>query len=285
MPELRRGDVTIHYCDDRVEQDQRDQGAAGAALLIHGHTLDRTVWDDLVEPLTSRGLRVLRPDLRGHGLSSRPGSGYHWSHHAGDMAAVLENAGVVTGGQGGISKVTVVGFSVGGGIALELAITMPELLSSLVLVSPVMPDRPFEPAFMDSLRQVARVARSEGIEAAMAGPWLESPLLSVSLAKPGVRERAEQIVRGFPGAEYLATERDVVERDWKLPDRLPEISVPTLVIIGEREMPGFAAFAREAADSIAGARLEVIPDGGHLLPLEAGDALADLIARHIGKES
>jgi pimeloyl-ACP methyl ester carboxylesterase len=87
-------------------------------LLIHGHTLDRRVWEPVMPGLRAAGLRIVRPDLRGHGLSDRPDSGYHLSHHAADLAAVLESCG--------LEEAVVAGYSVGGGIALELALTMPE---------------------------------------------------------------------------------------------------------------------------------------------------------------
>lgn len=251
MPEASNGDVTVYY---------EDEGAGKPVLLIHGHTLDRRVWEPIMPALNSAGCRVLRPDLRGHGLSARPDGGYHVSHHATDMAAVLDAAGVV--------RTTVVGFSIGGGIALEMALTMPARVGAMVLLSPVMPDRPFEPAFMDNLREVARVARSEGIEAAMRGPWARSPLFANSFVKPGVREKAAAILRDFPGAEYLATRRDHVERAWTVPERLSEIGIPTRVLVGELEMPGFRAFAEEAAEGIPSARLEVVEGCGHLLVFE-----------------
>ena len=152
------------------------------------------------------------------------------------MAAVLDDAG--------IDSATVVGYSIGGGVALEMALTLPDRLRGLVLMSPVMPDRPFEAAFMDNLREVARVTRSEGIEAAMLGPWASNPLFEFSFSKPGVREAAMAINRDFPGAEYLATQRDRVEREWTVPERLSEIDVATVVIAGDRETPGFPRLRR-----------------------------------------
>jgi pimeloyl-ACP methyl ester carboxylesterase len=260
MPEATNGDVTIHYEDD---------GAGDPALLIHGHTMDRRIWDPVMPALLSAGVRVLRPDLRGHGRSTRPDFGYHVSHHAADMGAVLDNAGV--------DSATVVGYSIGGGVALEMAVTMSVRLGGLVLMSPVMPDRPFETAFMDNLREVARVTRSEGIEAAMLGPWASNPLFAFSFSKPGVRDAAMVINRGFPGAEYLATQRDHIDRGWTVPERLSEIEVPTAVIAGDHETPGFRAYAEEAAAGIPGARLEFLEDCGHLLPLEEPDRVADAI--------
>ena len=265
MPEATNGDVTLYY---------EDEGSGKPVLLIHGHTMDRRIWDPVMPGLKEANLRVLRPDLRGHGLSTRPDSGYHVSHHASDMAAVLDDAG--------IDSAMVVGYSIGGGVALEMALTFPGRLSGLVLMSPVMPDRPFETAFMENLREVARVARSEGIEAAMLGPWASNPLFEFSFSKPHVREAAMAINRDFPGAEYLATERDRIEREWTVPERLSEINVATVVIAGDRETPGFRAFAEEAAEGIPGGRIEFYEDCGHLLPLEEPDRVARAIIEIAG---
>jgi len=266
MPEVTRDDVTLYY---------EDEGVGAPVLLIHGHTQDRRIWDPVMPRLREAGIRVLRPDLRGHGRSYRPDSGYHWINHAADMAAVLDDAGV--------DSAAVVGYSVGGGIALEMALTMADRVGSLLLMSPVMPDRAFEPAFMENLMEVARVARTASIAAAMAGPWAENPLLEFSFSKPGVREAAEKITRDFPGAEYLATERDVVERSWAVPDRLAEIEAPTLVLAGDGETPGFRAWAEEAAVGIPDARLEILENCGHLLPLEEPDRVAQAIIEIVGE--
>jgi len=260
MPEVQRDDVTLYY---------EDEGSGPPVLLLHGHTLDRRLWNPVTPRLVAAGLRILRVDLRGHGLSSRPDFGYHPSHHAADVAAVLDAAAV--------GPVVGVGHSIGGAVLLEVAVTMPERLAAMVLVSPVMPDRPFEPAFMDNLREVARAIRSEGVRAAMAGPWDRSPLFEYSYRRPEIRRAAAAITRDFPGAEYLATQRDRVERSWSLPDRLREIMLPTVVAVGEKEMPGFRAYAEEAGAGIPGAHLEIFENCGHLLPLEAPERLAAAI--------
>ncbi|MFV2072834.1 MAG: alpha/beta fold hydrolase [Thermoanaerobaculales bacterium] len=260
MPEATNGEVTLHF---------QDEGSGRPVLLIHGHTQDHRIWAPVAPILLAAGLRVLSPDLRGHGRSTRPEAGYHLTHHASDMVAVMDAAGV--------RSATVIGYSIGGGIALEMALSQPARVAGLVLVSPVMPDRSFEPAFMENLKQVARVARTEGIAAAMAGPWAENPLFAHSFTKPGIREAANTITRDFPGAEYLASSRDRVERSWTVPDRLDEIRMPVVVLAGERETPGFRAFAEEAAAGIPGARLEIYENCGHLVPLEEPDRLAAAI--------
>jgi pimeloyl-ACP methyl ester carboxylesterase len=266
MPYAQNDDVVIHY---------EDEGAGRAVLLIHGHTLDRRAWDWIAPALGQSGLRLIRPDLRGHGRSTRPDHGYHWSHHAADMTAVLDAAGV--------DRAAVVGYSLGGGVALEMALAVPERVGSLALLSPVLPDRTFEEAFFTNLREVARVVRSEGVAAAMMGPWMESPLWRGSFEDPAVRAKVTSIVRDFPGAEYLATERDHVARDWSVPDRLGEIEVPTLVMVGENEMAGFRGFAEEIAFGMLNARLEVFSDLGHVHLLQSPDLVAGKIVEHLGE--
>ena len=260
MAETLRSGVSLHY---EVE------GTGPPVVLIHGHTLDLSVMDGLVGPLVGAGMQVVRFDLRGHGRSGRPDSGYHVSHHAADVAAVMDTVGA--------DRAALVGYSIGGGIALETALTMPDRVVTLTLLSPVLPDRPYEPEFFDSLRQVARVTRSDGIRAAMLGPWLDSPLWATSLTDPVVRQRLASIVERFPGAEYLASARDRVDREWIMPDRLAEITQPTTVAVGELELPGFLAYAEEIAEGIPGAQLEVLEGLGHLHLLQDPDRVVKLV--------
>ncbi len=257
----------------RVRLYHQAQGSGRPVLMIHGHTLDLRIWDGLCGFLDGPGLRTIRYDLRGHGQSDKPARGYHWSDHAADALSVMDDFG--------IDRCGVVGYSIGGGIAIELALEAPERVARLALLSPVLPDRPFEAEFFDNLREVAKVAKEQGIRAAMLGPWLNSPLWTSSLATPGVRERLEAIIGDFPGAEYLATSRDRVDRGWLVPDRLTEISAPTLVVIGDEELPGFKNFASQTAAGIPGARLEILAGLGHLHLLQDPGRVASLLIRHL----
>lgn len=264
MPETTRNGVTLHY---EVE------GCGQPVLLIHGHTLDLTIWNDLTVPLIAAGCQVIRFDLRGHGRSDRPEKDYRISDHAMDALSILDHANV--------DRAAVIGYSIGGGIALVMALTDPLRVDRLGLMSPVMPDRPFEEAFFDNLREVARVARTDGITAAMIGPWMASPLWAASLSKPGVAQRLESIVGNFPGAEYLASQRDQPDRDWNVPDRLGEISKPTLVMVGELEMPGFLAWASEISEKIPNATLEIFGEMSHLHLLEDPRSVADSLLEFV----
>ena len=264
MAETVRDGVRLHFLDE---------GEGAPVLLIHGHTLDLTVWDAVIDRLHRAGLRTIRYDLRGHGHSNLPGRGYHWRDHAADAAAVLDAAGV--------EQAAIAGYSIGGGIALEMALTLAGRVSRLALLSPVLPDRPYEPEFFASLREVARAIRSDGVRAAMLGPWLDSPLWRGSINRAEVRQRLVEIVADFPGADYLATERDRVERSWTMPDRLPEIGVPVLVVVGELELPGFRAWAEEIARTVPAGRLELLDGLGHLHLLQDPERVAGLLVAHL----
>jgi len=68
-----------------------------------------------------------------------------------------------------------------------------------------------------------------------------------------------------------------VDRQWTVPERLSEIGIPTAVVAGDRETPGFRAYAEEAAAGIPGARIEFFENTGHLLPLEEPERVAETI--------
>ncbi len=258
-----------------VELNVRDEGRGPAVALLHGHSLDLRVWDGLTETLTDAGRRVVRWDQRGHGRSESPPSGYRFGDHASDGAELLQELGA--------APADVVGLSKGGGIALELALRHPEAVRSLILVAPLLPDRRLSADLLESFKVFAAAIRSEGVQPAVRRHWLRHPLIAPAMARPGARELVEAMTMGFPAGEYLAEERDPRDRDWAVPDRLGEIGVPTLVISGDDDVPDFAAMARETAAAIPGARLQVVPGCGHLVPLLAPEVLADAVVAFLGR--
>jgi 3-oxoadipate enol-lactonase len=245
---------------DGVALNVATEGEGPAIVLLHGHTLDLRVWDGVVPLLAARGLRVIRYDQRGHGRSSSPPRGYRWGDHAADLTAVIERLGA--------APAHLVGLSKGGGIALELAVRRPELVRSLTLIGPLLPDYALSEELGGFFRTLARAIRSEGPQTALHRLWLTHPLLAPAASTPGLRERLEAMLDTFPAGEYFAAQRDAPDREWKLTDRLADVAAPTLVVRGERDVPEFAAMAAFLAGRIPGACLHVVPSSGHLVPLE-----------------
>jgi 3-oxoadipate enol-lactonase len=250
------------------------EGGGEPVVLLHGHTLDLRVWDAVAPSLIRAGYRAVRYDQRGHGRSGSPASGYRWGDHAADLAAVIERLAP--------PAAHVVGLSKGAGIALECALRRPELVRSLALVGPLVPDWELPAPMIASFRELARAIRSEGVQRAVREKWLSHPLIAPAAARPGVRERLEAMVLTFPAGEYLTTVRDAPDRDWKATDRLAEIAAPTLVARGEREVPEFAAMAEALAARIPDVRTAVIAGSGHLVPLEEPAALTRELLTFLG---
>ncbi|HVN77012.1 MAG TPA: alpha/beta fold hydrolase [Thermoanaerobaculaceae bacterium] len=251
------------------------EGEGDPVVLLHGHAMDLRVWDEVVPPLVRAGLRVVRYDQRGHGRSGSPASGYRWGDHAADLAEVIvRSAGPAA---------HVVGLSKGAGIALECALRRPELVRSLGLVGPLVPDRSLSEAMRASFREVAHAIRTRGVQPAMREVWLRHQLIERATARPGARERLEAMVLAFPAGEYLAATRDVPDREWKVVDRLAEIAVPALVVRGDGEVTEFAAMAEELAGSVRRADSAVVRDSGHLVPLEQPAALAAVVVEFLGR--
>src|SRR5579884_790829 len=105
MPAVHANGIDIYY---------EDTGGEGApVVLIHGHSVDLRMWPAQVLALREAGYRVVRYDVRGHGRSSVPNEGYTWPVYAEDLRALLDTLD--------IGKAHLVGFSMGGGIALQFA--------------------------------------------------------------------------------------------------------------------------------------------------------------------
>lgn len=247
-----------------------EEGQGTPVVLLHGHTLDLRVWDEVVPSLVGAGFRAIRYDQRGHGRSSSPPSGYRYGDHAADLAEVIIRLNA--------APANVVGLSRGAGIALELAARQPELVRSLSLIAPLVPDFILSGEMFESFRALARAIRADGVQPALRAHWLGHPLIASAAAIPGVRERLEAMFNTFPAGEYLASGRDAPDRSWKLTDRLGEIAIPTLVMTGEHEIPDFVAMAALLTEKMPGSALEIVAGSGHLVPLERPGALAAALA-------
>lgn len=171
MPTLVLGDLALAYT---VE------GSGAPVLMLHGHGGWRDSWELQVAALAPR-YRTLRMDLRGHGGSSRPAGPYTMSQLAADAAALLREAA------GGPAHV--LGHSLGGAVALQLALDAPSLVRSLVIIN-----------------SQACLARPGGVaRIVMAGAKLVPRLL-------GFRAHARTIAAGFlPGSQLAARRAQFIE--------------------------------------------------------------------------
>ena len=222
-------------------------------VLIHAFSVDRRMWAPQIALLEHR-FRVVRYDLRGHGKSEGPSAPY--TPHE-DLRSVLDALD--------ISRPTLIGLSAGATIAADFAIAYPNRVARLVLASPGLsghvPSTPLtwtQPVF-----QAVGAGDAEGA----ARLWADTPIMAVrndlSVA-PAVRDLVMSNVR-------LWTYKANPAQQLTPPaiTRLSEITCPTLVILGEQDLPHIKEIAGLLIKGIAGARLVTIPRAGHLVNLDA----------------
>lgn len=248
------GDTALYY---------EITGTGDPIVLVHGFALDRRMWDGQIESL-SRDHTVVRYDLRGFGKSA-PGSSPYT--HADDLAALLDHLG--------LDRVTVTGLSLGGGAAINFAMTRPDRVRALIAVDPSLGGFRTTPAFTAARASIPRTAAESGVSEARAR-WLALPMFQPALANAASRESLQRIVGDYSGWHWLHADHG---RPFDPPaiTRLGDIRAPTLVIIGELDTPDFHEIASTVARGIPGATKVILPGVGHMANMENAEAFNQLV--------
>jgi len=249
MPYLELDDFRLHYKDYPARQ-----GDAGRPpiVMLHGFTIDHRMWVDDAEYL-GQWYRVLLPDARGHGLSGAPPTNYSRAHRVADLAAFLDRLN--------IEKIHLVGLSMGGTTALGMALTHPDRLASLTLVSTSAAGYDHGP----KIRKIDEIARTHNIEVARER-WIKSTLKYFGSELGHVRDLLEVMMRDHSGAAWTDPMRGKYPPENDLA-RVHQIAVPTLIMVGQKDQP-FVPLARELHKKISGSRLKICPSVGHMVNLE-----------------
>lgn len=273
--------VTKRVSVNGIEMTYDEAGAGERAfVLVHGFTGYRDDFASQLPALAAHG-RTLAPDQRGHGDSTNTGdpAGYRFEQLVDDLLAFADATG--------LGRFDLLGHSMGGMVALRFALTHPDRVASLVLMdtSP----HGLNGLARDLFEKGAALARAVGME----------KLWEVMRAQGAANERRTAPDRRLE-AEW-GTERywqrhhsRVTRMDPEafghlgvalvdqppLTERLGEIGCPTLVVVGEHDTP-FLEPSRLMHERIPGARLAVIPEGGHSPQIEAPDAWLAAVTDHL----
>jgi pimeloyl-ACP methyl ester carboxylesterase len=239
-----------------------------AVLLVHAGVTDRRSWQHVVDALA--GHRCLTYDARGYGQTTYAAED-GWSQ-VGDAIAVLDafDAG----------PVVVVGASMGGRTTLDLALTRPDRVQGLVLIGPAIsgaPEPTYEPEVL-ALDEEWEAAEERGDLATVnrleARVWLDGPTAPEGRVTGAARALFLEMNSWALDADDPGEPRD----DSLAWDRLGEISVPTLVMVGEHDLAYIKRNCAHAASAIAGARLVELPGVAHVPHLEGDPATLREIA-------
>lgn len=236
-------------------------------VLVHGFTQTGRSWDPLL-PLLGDHFEVVAPDLPGHGRRS-------------DVHVGVEEAARLVGDEGG--RGAYVGYSMGGRIALHLALARPDLVERLVLVSASagIEDDDDRAARREADEGLAAAVEAEGIDTFL-DEWLAQPLFAgLSPEAAGLEARRGNTAGGLAAALRLLGQGSM-EPLWR---RLNEVRMPVLVVAGELD----DAYCLQAVH-LGGwmgemATLAMVPGAGHACQLERPQAFVDLVVPFLEDDS
>ncbi len=253
MPFTTRDGVRLYW---RLDGDD----AAPVLVLLNSIGTDMALWDGCLTALIRR-FRVLRLDTRGHGASDAPPGDYSLAMLAADVVAVMDAAG--------LASAAVAGVSLGGMIAMQLAIDHADRVTAL---APICTSATMDAgAWADRIATV-RGAGTQAIADLAIGRFL-SPRFAATHPEVAASLRRELVAMaddGYAGAGAAI-------RDMALIERLPGLALPVLVVAGDRDSSTpFAGHGERIAAAIAGAKVAHL-DAAHLAPIEAPAALAALL--------
>jgi 2-succinyl-6-hydroxy-2,4-cyclohexadiene-1-carboxylate synthase len=237
---------------------------APTVVLLHGFTQTGRSWDPVVAGLGKR-YRCLAPDIRGHGSRAEltPVA----------LPAVLDDLRALID-----RPVSLVGYSMGGRIALHAALALPGLVRRLVLIGA---SAGLEAAAERDQRRRADEALASEIEGmeieAFADWWAATPVLAGQPPAVAAAVREDRL-RNTPAGLARALRGLGTGALPSLWDRLPGLGIPVTLVVGERDAK-FSALARRMAERLnGGAEVVNVPGAGHAVHLEAPDAVAATIA-------
>lgn len=232
-------------------------------VLLHGFTQTGVAWRPIVERLPA-GWGVAAPDLPGHGAAG------------GLRLDLAGTADQVASGAAGRPPAVVVGYSMGGRVALRLALDHPDVVAGLVLIGATAgiddPDERAERRRSDEV--LADRIEEEGVEPFL-DRWLAQPLFAgLTPRADDLAARRANTAAGLASSLRLAGTGTMDPPWWA---ELPQIAMPTLVLWGEADRK-FAALGRRLVHAIGpNAEATSVVDAGHAVHLEAPDATAALL--------
>lgn len=258
MPHAMIADGSLYY---------EIHGSGSPVVLVHGFPLSARLWESTIAALQGRW-KLIVPETRGLARST----GAHnatMARYADDIADLLKHIGETR-------AVVLVGMSMGGYTALEFFRRHRDRLRALVLVDTH--PKPDTPQKAEERRTTAlRVLKEgSGIVADVMMPVLFGPH-----AAPELLDEWRGIISGSPAEGVAAALRAMADRADSVPT-LPMIDAPTQVLVGEHDAITTPDMARAMHGAIPGARLDIIPGSGHMLPVEQPRAFEAALSSFLG---
>lgn len=267
MPIVDGSDVSLSY---------RVTGVGEPVTLLHGFTLNGRSWRETIARMPRRWMWIV-PDLRGHGdTRTKPGAPCTMDACTADLEMLWDSLGVTSS--------HVVGYSMGGRLALHVATRLPERVRSLLTLG--------AHAGLDGNARMARRQGDEALAAKLEADGIE-PFVNYWSAQPmfaGLERRGSNFMARLR-AERLANRPSGLAASLRgmgagamapLWDDLPAIACPCTFVAGEDDVPYVAAAGRLAA-AVPQGRVELISHTGHAAHMERPAAFAKVLADHLAR--
>jgi 3-oxoadipate enol-lactonase len=237
-------------------------------LLVHDGILHSAAWDE-VWPEFCKSFHVVRYDRRGFGRSPTAKT---WYSETDDVLAVLRKVGV--------KQAVVVGSSHGGELSLNFTLEHPDHVQQLVLVGAVVTGMPYSDYFFDRGNKNSEPMEKKDVQG-MLKNWAYDQYL-IAPDHPQAKKKLLDLLTASP--------QDMTHEDWARPtrsavERLAEIKVPTLILVGDADIADVLIHAGAIEAGIPQSRLMVIHDAGHLMYLEKPDEFTQTVIQFILRNS
>ncbi|MFL5760546.1 MAG: alpha/beta fold hydrolase [Thermomicrobiales bacterium] len=248
-------------------------GDGPALVLIHAGIADRRMWDDQI-PAFSRNYRVLRYDLRGYGQSDLPPEPY--AHHE-DLAGLMRHLG--------IAHAHILGASIGGQIAIDFTLAYPAMVRSLIRVASGVGEQEPSDVLKRAWKEMEIAAEADDFAQVIELElklWVDGSNRGPESVNSAVRDRVREMNTAL--VDRIAEQDAAEEVQLKPPaiDRLAEIGVPTLIVVGDQDVPDVLAMADLMKTMIPNARKVVIPNAAHMVNMERLDDFNRVVLEFLG---
>lgn len=269
MPTLSINGAQIYYEDSAPNQDNLPQDQQKPVLLFaHGLLWGTHLYDKQVEHFKS-SYRCIAFDFRGQGKSEVTKSGYDMDSLAEDAIALLEALE--------ISKCHLVGLSMGGYVAQRVALKRPDLLHSLILLDTgAEAENPEKKADYKKMLRAIHWLGMKRISKKVMPIMFGETFLNDKSRKQEYKTWLEHLRKNNKKGAMRAT-AGVIERDGVL-SRLPDINLPTLIVVGDEDKPTPYEEAQKMHFAIKGSKLAVIKQAGHSTPVEQPQRLNQVMS-------
>jgi pimeloyl-ACP methyl ester carboxylesterase len=254
--------MRLHFTDD---------GAGPVVVLLHGFTLDLTMWDAQRETLGSM-YRVITPDLRGHGKSPAPDGIYPIDEMADDVIELLDELKIA-------EPVVLGGLSMGGYVAESIAVNYRKRLRGLMLMNTrARADTPEIAANREI--QAQRIDETGDISAVVATMLPKLFAAHTREHRPDLVEKIGDVMMKSSPRGVAGSLRGMAARYDRMAD-LTRFTLPTLVLTGSDDILIPFEESKAMAEALPNAELVIVPESGHLTPLETPNAANSAILRFL----